>query len=107
MLRLHAWSRHWGVFLQTFCPYKSAILDLSILFKANYPVIFFHKLSSNKKLSSSRDRFVTISKQAGTGLSLFQNKKRFSAFPTKSVRASSVALINPPFCGDTFSSDTK
>ena len=32
----------------------------------------------------------------------FQNNKNGFAFPTKSLRASSVALINPPFCGDTF-----
>ena len=31
---------HRGLFLQNVCPYKSAILDLLILFKTNYPVIF-------------------------------------------------------------------
>ena len=38
--RMRAWSRHKWPFLQTCCPFKSAILDLSILFKANYPLIF-------------------------------------------------------------------
>ena len=28
--RMRAWSRHRSLFLQTFCPYISAILDLSI-----------------------------------------------------------------------------
>ena len=35
---MRAWSRHRGPFLQIFCPYRSAILHLSILFKTNYPV---------------------------------------------------------------------
>ena len=38
--RMRARLRHRGPFLQTFSPYKSAILDLSILFKTNYLVSF-------------------------------------------------------------------
>ena len=33
-------------------------------------------------------------------------KKKF-CFPTKSLGASSIALINPTFCGNTFSTDTR
>ena len=51
---------------------------------------FLHKLSSNKKLSS---KFLCEEYN-------FKTKNDF-AFPTKRLRASSVALINPPFCGDT------
>ena len=34
------WSRYWDPILQKCCPQKSAILDLSILFKTSYPVSF-------------------------------------------------------------------
>ena len=37
MYRIRAWSCH---FYKYFASYKSAILDLSVLFKAIYPVIF-------------------------------------------------------------------
>ena len=39
MYRICAWSHHGSIFINIL-PYKSAILDLSVLFKANYPVIF-------------------------------------------------------------------
>ena len=37
---------------------------------------------------------------------IFKTKNSF-AFPTKSLRASSVAFINPPFCRDTFFTNTR
>ena len=94
--RMRAWLRNRGPFLQQFCPYKSAILDLSILFKTNYLVSFGNypvcQLSSLafSKFFCEEDKFFSISIKTGF------------AFPTKSLGASSVALINPPFCGDTF-----
>ena len=78
--------RHRGAFLQQSCPYKSAILDLSILFKTNYLVSF---------LAKKFDKFLSISIKTGF------------AFPTKSIGASSVALTNPPFCGNTFFTETR
>ena len=57
-----------------------------------------HKLPSNKKLSSKflceEDKFLSIKKKQ-TGFAL----------PIKSLGACSIALINPPFCGDTFLPD--
>ena len=47
---MRAWSCHRGPLLQRFCPYKSVILGLPILFKMNYPVSF-QLLSSNQKVS--------------------------------------------------------
>ena len=61
---------------------------------SKFPVIIQH----NKKLSSKflcEDKFLSIFIKNGF------------AFPTKSLRASSVALINPPFCGDTFLTQTR
>ena len=80
--------------LQQFRPYKSAILDLSILFKielsSNFPVIIQYNKQWFSKLLCEEDKFLSISIKTGF------------AFPTKSVGASSVALINPPFCENTF-----
>ena len=67
---MRAWSRHRRLFLQTFCPYKYAILDLSILFKANYPVIFALNYPVTKSYPVSFFVKKTCSCQ-------FQNKKRF------------------------------
>ena len=68
--RKRAWSRHRGLFLQTFCPYKSAILDLSILFKANYPVTKTYLVSFVEKTS-----FLFSKKQF-----CFSNKKSSGEF---------------------------
>ena len=70
---MHAWSRYRGVFLQNVCPYKFAILNVSILFKANYGSN--KKLPSNKKSSGKfaceEDNFVN-----------FKTKKGFAFSPT-------------------------
>ena len=63
-----------------------------MLFKANYPVTKNYLVSFFVNKTSSCQ---------------FQKQKNGFAFPTKSLRASSVALINPPFCGDTFLTDTR
>ena len=70
------------------------MLDLPILFSnfcTNYPVTKNYVESFFVKKTSSCQ---------------FQTKNGF-AFPTKSLPASSVAVINPPFCGDTFFTDTR
>ena len=86
---MRAWLRHKAPFLQQFCPYKSAVLDLSILFKTNYlAIIQYNKKSFSKFFCEDKSLSISI--------------KNGFAFPTKSLGASSVALIDPPFCGDTF-----
>ena len=44
------WSRQKGIFLQIFCPYKSAKLDLYVLFKSSD---FAQIIKQQKKLSSN------------------------------------------------------
>ena len=56
-------------FYKTFCPYKSAILDLSILLKNELSSNFSTKLSSNKKISNKflceEDKFFSNNKSSG------------------------------------------
>ena len=68
--RMRASSHHSGPFLQKCCPYKSAILDLFTLFKANYPVIFAQIIQQQKYYLLSFLVKKTSSCQ-------FQYKKRF------------------------------
>ena len=74
---MRAWSRHRGPFLQTFCPYKSAILDLSILFKTNYPVRFFVKKTSPCQFKKKKG-FVFPKKVLGEFISLYKSAILFA-----------------------------
>ena len=87
-----------GLYFYKHFAHKSAILDLSILFKANYPEIISRNKTLSSKFLCEEDKFLSISKQKKIGF----------AFPTKSLRTRvRFVLINPPFCEDTFLTDTR
>ena len=87
-----------GLYFYKHFAHKSAILDLSILFKANYPEIISRNKTLSSKFLCEEDKFLSISKQ---------KKNRFCFSNKKSSDESSVVLINPPFCEDTFLTDTR
>ena len=53
---------------------KSAILDLSILFKTNYPEIISRNKTLSSKFLCEEDKFLSISKQKKKSVLLFQQK---------------------------------
>ena len=87
--RLRAWLRHRRPFLQQLSRHIGFIYIVQNELSSKFPVIIQYNKKLFSKFLCEEDKFLSISIKNGF------------AFPTKSLRAISVAFINPPFCVET------